>query len=111
MNAKVRQAAAKTQTKTSSTNLGSSAAQWQSPMIRPATTKIELAEKQQAIHCGGIALMNELIKTTGLRKFINEAASVFKLHLPYDEADHVFNIALNLLAGGTLLGAHRTSAK
>ena len=29
--------------------------------------------------------------------------SVLKLHLPYDEADHIFNIALNLLAGGTCL--------
>ena len=76
---------------------------WQSPMIRPAKTKIELAEKQQAIHCGGFALMTQLIKTTSLRKFINEAVSVFKLHLPYDEADHVLNIALNLLAGGRCL--------
>src|SRR6056297_737337 len=76
---------------------------WQSPMIRPSNTKIELAEKQQAVHCGGLAVLNQLIKTTGLRKYINDAASVLKLHLPYDEADHVLNIALNLLTGGTCL--------
>ena len=76
---------------------------WQSPMIRPSNTKIELAEKQQAVHCGGLAVLNQLIKTTGLRKYINDAASVLKLHLPYDEADHVLNIALNLLAGGRCL--------
>lgn len=76
---------------------------WQSPMIRPTNTKIELADKQQAITCGGIANIMQLIKTTGLRGSINDAARVFKLHLPYDEADHIFNIALNLLAGGTCL--------
>jgi hypothetical protein len=76
---------------------------WQSPMIRPTNTKIELADKQKAITCGGIANIMQLIKTTGLRASLNDAAKVFKLHLPYDEADHIFNIALNLLAGGTCL--------
>ena len=36
-------------------------------MIRPATTKIELAEKQQAVTCGGLAAIVELIKTLGLQ--------------------------------------------
>lgn len=72
-------------------------------MIQPASTKLELAERQQAVTCGGIAAIMQLIKTIGLRRSINQAASIFKLHLPYDEADHVFNIALNLLAGGTCL--------
>ena len=76
---------------------------WQSPMIRPSRTKIELAEKQQAIGCGGIAVIMEMINQVSLRKYINESAAVFKLHLPYDEADHIFNIALNLLAGGTCI--------
>jgi hypothetical protein len=76
---------------------------WQSPMIRPSNTKLELAEKQQAVHCGGIAVINQLVKAIDLRKSINEAVSVLKLHLPYDEADHVLNIALNLLAGGKCL--------
>lgn len=76
---------------------------WQSPMIQPSRTKIELAEKQQAIGCGGIAVMMELINQLSLRKHLNASAEVFKLHLPYDEADHILNIALNLLAGGTCL--------
>ena len=45
----------------------------------------------------------QLIKQLDLRKHLNAAAPVFKLHVPYDEADHVLNIALNLLAGGTCL--------
>jgi hypothetical protein len=72
-------------------------------MIRPAATKLELAEKQQAVSCGGIAVIMQLIKQLELRKHINTAAPVFKMHAPYDEADHVLNIALNLLAGGTCL--------
>lgn len=76
---------------------------WQSPMIRPGRTKIELAEKQQAISCGGIAVIMDMINQLGLRNFLNDAAKVFRLHLPYDEADHIFNIALNLLAGGTCI--------
>lgn len=76
---------------------------WQSPMIRPTNTKLEIAQRQQAISCGGIAAIMQLIKTVGLRQSLNRAARVFKLHLPYDEADHIFNIALNLLAGGTCL--------
>ena len=72
-------------------------------MICPCHTKLELAEKQQAIGCGGIAVIMRLIKQLDLRRHLNQAAQVFKIHLPYDEADHIFNIAMNLLAGGTRL--------
>ncbi|WP_315850033.1 IS1380 family transposase [Rhodopirellula sallentina] len=64
---------------------------------------MQLAEKQQAVNCGGLAAIVELIKTLALRKELNRAANVLKMHLPYDEADHILNIALNLLAGGTCL--------
>lgn len=72
-------------------------------MIRTSAIKYELAEKQQAISAGGIGTMMQLIQQLDLRKTINQAIPLFKLHLPYDEADHVFNITLNLLAGGTCL--------
>ena len=74
-----------------------------SPMIRPDSIHYELAEKQQAIAAGGIGTLLKLTKRLGLRKEINRAIPLFKLHLPYDEADHVFNIAMNLLAGGHCL--------
>ena len=76
---------------------------FQSPAIRATTTKFELCEKTQAISCGGIGIIMQMVKQLDLRKFINNAVSVFKLRLPYDEADHVLNIAMNLLAGGTCL--------
>ncbi len=73
------------------------------PMLRPQRAKYELAEKSQAVACGGLGMILELVKQTGLRDEINRAVSVLKLHAPYDEADHVLNIALNLLTGGTCL--------
>lgn len=76
---------------------------FQSPAIRPTATKFELSEKTQAISCGGIGVIMQMVKQLDLRKLINQAAPVFKLHLPYDEADHVLNIAMNSLAGGTCL--------
>jgi hypothetical protein len=72
-------------------------------MLRPQRAKYELAEKSQAVACGGLGMILELVKQTGLRHEINQAVSVLKLHAPYDEADHVLNIALNLLTGGTCL--------
>lgn len=74
-----------------------------SPMIQPPAIKYELADKQQAISAGGIGALMQLTKTLGVRQEINSAVPLFKLYLPYDEADHVLNIALNLVAGGKCL--------
>jgi len=65
--------------------------------------KYELSEKQHAISCGGIGLAQQLIKQTNLREHINQSIPLFKFHAPYAEADHVFNMAFNLLTGGTCL--------
>ena len=72
-------------------------------MIGTPAIKYELAERQQAVSAGGIGTIMQLIQQLDLRKEINSAIPLLKLHLPYDEADHVFNIALNLLAGGSCL--------
>ena len=77
--------------------------EFRTPMINPPAVKYELAEKLQAISCGGIGMIMQMVKQLDLRKQINQAVPLFKLHSPYDEADHVLNIALNLLAGGTCL--------
>ena len=72
-------------------------------MIQPPAIKYELADKQKAIAAGGIGTLMQLTKTLDLRSEINNSIPLFKLHLPYDETDHVLNIAMNLLAGGTCL--------
>lgn len=72
-------------------------------MIDPPAIEYELAEKQQAISAGGLGAILQLIQELDLRQHINRAISLLKFHAPYDEADHVFNIALNLLSGGNCL--------
>jgi hypothetical protein len=72
-------------------------------MLRTPQIKYELAEKQQAISAGGIGAVMQLVQHLDLRSTINQSVPLLKLHMPYDEADHVLNIALNLLAGGSCL--------
>ncbi len=74
-----------------------------SPMLGPPSIQYELSEKQHAIAAGGIGLIMQLTKQLRFRQAINRAIPLLKWHLPYDEADHVLNIALNLLAGGSCL--------
>lgn len=71
--------------------------------IKGTPVRYELAEKQQAISSGGIGMMMHVVKQVELRKHINSRVPVFKLYLPYDETDHVLNIAFNTLCGGTCL--------
>ena len=75
----------------------------QSPMIAPPTIQYELADRVQAMNAGGLGVVQQLVKQLGLAESINRHCPIFKLRLPYSEADHVLNIAFNLLAGGTCL--------
>jgi hypothetical protein len=63
-------------------------------MIRPAKTKLQLADKQQAVSCGGIAVIVDLINKLQLRKHINESASVFKLHLAFAAGVRIAHICV-----------------
>ena len=63
----------------------------------------EMAEKTQAIGCGGIGAFHLLSQRIGLVELLDEKVEVLKRHLPYHESDHVLNIAYNILAGGVRL--------
>ena len=73
------------------------------PAIDTPTLELQLADRTQAISAGGLCPFLQMIKTLDLRHHINSCIPIFKVYAPYDEADHVLNIALNLLAGGTCL--------
>jgi hypothetical protein len=75
----------------------------QSPMIEPPAMQYELADRVQAIGAGGLGVVQELVRQLDLAEIINRTCPIFKWRLPYSEADHVLNIAYNLLAGGTCL--------
>ena len=76
----------------------------QSPMIDPPTIQYELAERTQAIAAGVVweSCSNWCGNWRWPRASI-KGCPIFKFHLPYSEADHVLNMAFNLLAGGTCL--------
>jgi hypothetical protein len=47
--------------------------------------------------------MHQLARKIGLVSELDEKVHVLKIHKPYHESDHILNIALNILAGGTCL--------
>ena len=63
----------------------------------------EMAEKTQAIGCGGIGAVHLLAQRIGLVDSLNQKVQVLKRHLPYHESDHVLNLAYNIMAGGERL--------
>jgi hypothetical protein len=75
----------------------------QSPELQATNVQYEISERQQAVACGGIGLIHQMVNRLGLAEQINRGVPLFKLYLPYAESDHVLNIAYNILAGGTCL--------
>jgi Transposase DDE domain group 1 len=63
----------------------------------------EMAEKTQAMGCGGIGAIHLLARRIGLVDSLNEKVQVLKRHLPYHESDHVLNLTYNIMAGGERL--------
>lgn len=74
-----------------------------SPMFKGSNIHYEMAERVQAISCGGIGAMHLMVQRLGLVEDINRSLKLLKVHLPYHESDHVLNIAYNILAGGVRL--------
>ncbi len=71
----------------------------QSPELQASNIHYEIAERQQAISCGGIGLIHQMVNQLELAQQINRNVPLFKLVLLYTESDHVLNIAYNILAG------------
>jgi len=74
-----------------------------SPMMSATNVVYEVSDRVDATAWGGVAAMHQLARTVGLIKALDERVHVLKVHKPYHESDHVLNIALNILAGGTFL--------
>jgi hypothetical protein len=73
------------------------------PMLTASNVHYELGERSRAIDAGGVGLLWLLVRKLGLAEAIDRRLELLKVHLPYHESDHVLNIALNLLCGGTCL--------
>jgi Transposase DDE domain group 1 len=73
------------------------------PMFKASNIHYEIAERVQAVNCGGIGAMHLMVRRLGLIEDINTSLNLLKVHLPYHESDHVLNMAYNILAGGVRL--------
>ena len=72
-------------------------------MFTGTNVRYELADRVRGVDVGGIPAMHVLAKQAGLAGEIDRRLHLLKFHLPYHESDHVLNIALNVLSGGTCL--------
>lgn len=73
------------------------------PEITAPRPTYELAERTRAISCGGVPAMLQLIRQLGLPQRIDAELGILKVARPYQDSDHVLNIALNFLCGGQVL--------
>jgi hypothetical protein len=73
------------------------------PMIAGNNVRYEISARIEAMPCGGIGLIHEMVRGLGLAGSIDERVHVFKRHFPYHESDHVLSLAYNVLCGGTRL--------
>ena len=73
------------------------------PVIGHANVSYAVGSRVNAIPCGGIGLIHEMVRSLGLPETIDSTLQLFKVHKPYFESDHVLNIAYNVMCGGTCL--------
>ena len=73
------------------------------PVFRDENIQYEVSDRTRAVACGGIGLIHQMVHRLELPRLITRSVPLFKVCAPYSEADHVLNIAYNLLAGGTCL--------
>ncbi len=73
------------------------------PQFKASNIHYETSSKIGAISCGGIGAMHLLAKRLGLVEAIDQRLQLLKIHLPYQDSDHVLNIAYNPLCGGACL--------
>jgi len=73
------------------------------PELTQQRVQYEMADRAQAISCGGIGAVHQLANSVGLAKRIDAELGILKRARPYQDSDHVLNIAYNLLCGGQVL--------
>ena len=73
------------------------------PMFGAESIRVEMADRVRAIGTGGIGLMHQLARQTGLVDAIDRRLHLLIIHRPYHESDHVLNFAYNALCDGIRL--------
>jgi hypothetical protein len=73
------------------------------PQFRVGKIQYEVSQRFGAIGCGGIGAVHTLAQQLGLVEAIDQRLHLLKCHIPFQESDHVLNIAYIPLWGGTCL--------
>jgi hypothetical protein len=73
------------------------------PQFSASNIHYEVSDRIGAIACGGIGTIHLLARRFGLVDAIDKRLHLLKIHMPYQDSDHVLNIAYNPLCGGTCL--------
>jgi hypothetical protein len=73
------------------------------PELTTQRIHYQMAERAQAIPYGGIGAIHQMVRTLGLADRIDSELGVIRQPRPYQDSDHVLNIAYNLLCGGKVL--------
>ncbi len=73
------------------------------PVLESGNICYEVSGRIEATNCGGLGMIQEVVKAVDLREIIDENVSLLKRHLPYHESDHILALAYNLLSGGLCL--------
>ena len=73
------------------------------PMLGATGIRYDIADRARGIAAGGIGVMLMLARRIGLVATIDRRLELLKAHVPYQESDHVLNVAFNILAGGRCL--------
>ncbi len=73
------------------------------PVFTAGDIRYEIADRVRGLAYGGIGAMHLLARKIGLVEALDMGLSLFKVHLPYHESDHVLNIAYNALCNGSCL--------
>ena len=73
------------------------------PVMSGSNIHYEIADKVNAIGCGGIGVIHMLSQWTGLIEGLDSELQILKRNLPYHDSDHVLNLCYNVLCGGVCL--------
>ena len=73
------------------------------PRFRVNRIEYEISQCAGAIGCGGIGAIHGLVQQLGLADAIDRRLRLLKVHMPYRESEHVFNIAYIPLCNGICL--------
>jgi len=73
------------------------------PVLAAGNIHYELGDRGGAVGCGGIGMIHQLARGSGLVEAIDRELHLLKIHRPYHESDHILSMAYNILAGGTCL--------